>query len=343
MIEINDISKQYPAPGGGTISVLRSISLQVPAGSITAVVGPSGAGKSTLAKCISLLEKPSQGAIRVNGQDLTRLSGDALRRGRRAIGTVFQSSALLRRKTAWQNIALPLEYLGVVNLDIQRRVAELLDSVGLADKAGHYPAQLSGGQRQRIGIARALALQPQVLLADEATSGLDPESTSAILALLKRLRDQHGLSIILITHEMDAVRNAADAVAEIRNGAIVQQGTVRELLALPDSLLGRQLFPLNALPAGGGLLFHITYAAQPAVATDWISRISQRFGAQVDVLGGHVEMVGGRLAGRMQIGVRFSGARHSSQDIVEGLARLGIIAESREASAQPDQRWREAV
>src|SRR5476649_2641899 len=171
MIEINDISKQYPAPGGGTISVLRSISLQMPAGSITAVVGPSGAGKSTLAKCISLLEKPSQGAIRVNGQDLTRLSGDALRRGRRAIGTVFQSSALLRRKTAWQNIALPLEYLGVVNLDIQRRVAELLDSVGLADKAGHYPAQLSGGQRQRIGIARALALQPQVLLADEATSG----------------------------------------------------------------------------------------------------------------------------------------------------------------------------
>jgi len=344
MIEIDHLFKGYQAPDGKHVQVLRDISLTVPAGSITAVVGPSGAGNSTLAKCISLLEKPSRGSIRVNGQDLSQLSGEILRRERRAIGTVFQSSALLRRKTARENIALPLEYLGVVPRDITKRVDELLANVGLADKAGYYPAQLSGGQRQRVGIARALALQPQVLLADEATSGLDPESTAAILALLKQLRDDFGLSIILITHEMDAVRNAADAVAEIRNGSIIQQGLVRELLAAPDSLLGQQLFPLNAWPATGeGLLFQVTYAAYQPVEPDWISRISRQLGVEIDLLGGHVERVGDRLAGRLQVAMRFNGAAHATDDIISRLHRLGVNAEPI-GEPMPDRRaLREAV
>lgn len=186
MIEIERLSKHYRAPDGRVTEVLKNITLQVPEASITAVVGPSGAGKSTLAKCISLLEQPSGGSIRVNGSDLSRLDGEALRRARRAIGTVFQSSALLQRKSAWENIALPLRYLGVVERDIRARVGELLESVGLSHKASAFPAQLSGGQRQRIGIARALALRPSVLLADEATSGLDPEATATILELLKK-------------------------------------------------------------------------------------------------------------------------------------------------------------
>ncbi|GAA3584790.1 ATP-binding cassette domain-containing protein [Gibbsiella greigii] len=325
MIEIDDLHKHYRAPNGEPIPVLKGISLQVPAGSITAVVGPSGAGKSTLAKCISLLEKPSAGSIRVNGQDLSRLSGEALRRERRAIGTVFQSSALLQRKTAWQNIALPLAYLGVVPRDIDKRVKTLLAAVGLADKANFYPAQLSGGQRQRVGIARALALRPSVLLADEATSGLDPEATAAILNLLKQLRDEYGLSIILITHEMDAVRNAADAVAEIRNGAIVQQGPVRELLASPDSLLGSQLFPLQALPVADALRLQVTYSAEQAAATDWISRISQQFNLHIDLLGGHVEMVGGQLAGRLEIAVRYGSSQPALDELRAALLRLGVI------------------
>ncbi len=234
MIAIDDLHKSYRTADGRLSAVLKGLSLQVPERSITAVVGPSGAGKSTLARCISLLEQPDSGSIRINGKDLSALSGEALRRERRAIGTVFQSSALLSRRTAWENVALPLAWLGVVERDIKARVGELLESVGLSHKADAWPAQLSGGQRQRIGIARALALRPSVLLADEATSGLDPQATASVLALLKRLRDEYQLAIVLITHEMDAVRTAADAVAEIRDGTIVQYGRIEDLLARPD-------------------------------------------------------------------------------------------------------------
>ena len=249
MIAIDDLHKSYRTADGRLSAVLKGLSLQVPERSITAVVGPSGAGKSTLARCISLLEQPDSGSIRINGKDLSALSGEALRRERRAIGTVFQSSALLSRRTAWENVALPLAWLGVVERDIKARVGELLESVGLGHKADAWPAQLSGGQRQRIGIARALALRPSVLLADEATSGLDPQATASVLALLKRLRDEYQLAIVLITHEMDAVRTAADAVAEIRDGTIVQYGRIEDLLARPDSLLGQQLLPLTPAAA----------------------------------------------------------------------------------------------
>ncbi|MEF3099829.1 methionine ABC transporter ATP-binding protein [Raoultella terrigena] len=327
MIEIDDLHKSYRTAGGRVSEVLKGLSLRVPTGSITAVVGPSGAGKSTLARCISLLERPDSGSIRVNGNDLSLLSGEALRRERRAIGTVFQSSALLNRKTAWQNIALPLEYLGVVERDVKARVGELLESVGLSDKADAWPAQLSGGQRQRIGIARALALRPSVLLADEATSGLDPQATAAVLNLLKRLRDEYRLAIVLITHEMDAVRAAADAVAEIRDGAILQFGEVKELLARPDSLLGQQLLPLSPVAARSDLLLRLSYRWDVPVAIDWISRLSQQFALQIDLLGGHVEVINGRLAGRLQAGVRFQGERLSAGRMLALLAQLGIAAE----------------
>lgn len=329
MIEIDGLRKHYTAAGGRTVEVLKGISLTVPAASITAVVGPSGAGKSTLAKCISLLERPSSGSIRVNGEDLSRLSGAALRRERRAIGTVFQSSALLQRKTAWENVALPLEWLGVVPGEIKRHVGQLLDSVGLSDKAGYYPAQLSGGQRQRVGIARALALKPSVLLADEATSGLDPQATEAILLLLKQLRQQFGLSIILITHEMDVVRSTADAVAEIRDGQLVQQGPLQQVLSTPDSALAAQLFPLRPVTARGDLLLRLTCA--PPLATDWISQLSVQHNVQVDLLAAHVEEVAGQLAGRMQISVRFNQRPLSPEVLITALAQLGMKAQIIEA------------
>ncbi|GKO70162.1 methionine ABC transporter ATP-binding protein [Klebsiella quasipneumoniae] len=328
MIAIDDLHKSYRTADGRLSAVLKGLSLQVPERSITAVVGPSGAGKSTLARCISLLERPDSGSIRINGQDLSALSGEALRRERRAIGTVFQSSALLSRRTAWQNIALPLAWLGVVERDIQARVGELLESVGLSHKADAWPSQLSGGQRQRIGIARALALRPSVLLADEATSGLDPQATASVLALLKRLRDEYQLAIVLITHEMDAVRTAADAVAEIRDGTIVQYGRIEDLLARPDSLLGQQLLPLTpAAAAHSDLLLRLSYRWDVPVATDWISRLSQQWALQIDLLGGHVEVINGRLAGRLQAGVRFQGERLSPARLQDLLAQLGVTAE----------------
>lgn len=303
MIAIDDLHKSYRTADGRLSAVLKGLSLQVPERSITAVVGPSGAGKSTLARCISLLEQPDSGSIRINGKDLSALSGEALRRERRAIGTVFQSSALLSRRTAWENVALPLAWLGVVERDIKARVGELLESVGLSHKADAWPAQLSGGQRQRIGIARALALRPSVLLADEATSGLDPQATASVLALLKRLRDEYQL-------------------------AIVQYGRIEDLLARPDSLLGQQLLPLTpAAATHSDLLLRLSYRWDVPVATDWISRLSQQWALQIDLLGGHVEVINGRLAGRLQAGVRFQGERLSPARLQGLLAQLGITAE----------------
>ena len=183
-------------------------------------------------------------------------------------------------------------------------------------------------RQQRICIARALALRPSVLLADEATSGLDPQATASVLALLKRLRDEYQLAIVLITHEMDAVRTAADAVAEIRDGTIVQYGRIEDLLARPDSLLGQKLLPLTpAAATHSDLLLRLSYRWDVPVATDWISRLSQQWALQIDLLGGHVEVINGRLAGRLQAGVRFQGERLSPARLQGLLAQLGITAE----------------
>jgi len=318
MIQIKNLSKQFRLRNGSVVEVLKGIDLDVPDRSITAVIGPSGAGKTTLSRCISLLEQASSGSILVNGEELSALDRDGLRRARRAIGTIFQSSALLRRKTVAENIALPLRYLGVVESDIQRRVRELLVSVGLPDKVDYFPDQLSGGQRQRVGIARALVLHPQVLLADEATSGLDPEATESILALLKSLRDEFGLSIILITHEMSAVRDVADNVALIQAGRIVEQGSVRQLIADPLSGIGRQLLPVRPLIQyrEDEWLLELTYRADREVPADWISQISEHEQARVSLLGGSIEQVAGRLSGRVITAVRFA------RDDVGGVAQL---------------------
>jgi D-methionine transport system ATP-binding protein len=208
MIEVTALTKRY-----GSLTVLDGVDFAVQAGEIAAVVGPSGAGKSTLARCINLLEKPTSGSILVDGKDLTRLSRRELRSARRAIGTVFQSASLLQRMTAAENVALPLRYLDISHSERVTRVHELLDRVGMLHRANHYPAQLSGGQQQRIGLARGLALKPSVLLADEPTSGLDPQTTASILKLLAELRDELRVAVVLITHEMDVVRNVADSVA----------------------------------------------------------------------------------------------------------------------------------
>ncbi len=339
MIEIQDLHKAYPLPGGGTAEVLKGINLTVADRCITAVIGPSGSGKTTLSRCISLLDQPTAGSIRVNGTDLSHLSGESLRQQRRAIGTIFQSSALLRRKTAAENIALPLHYLGVVEAEIHKRVSELLDSVGLPDKARHYPGQLSGGQRQRIGIARALALGPQVLLSDEATSGLDPEATESILALLKRLKDQFSLSVILITHEMDVVRGAADQVAVLRQGRIIEQGSVRNLVADPASVVGSQLLPVSVpLSDDPALLqLEVRYAADRSVPADWISRLGEALPVRVSILGGSIEVADAGTIGRLRLGVsRRSGHLIETEAVLRELSRFGLnVAVLREPAPPP--------
>ncbi|MEH3077630.1 MAG: ATP-binding cassette domain-containing protein [Quadrisphaera sp.] len=245
MIELRSLTKTY-GEGQHATTVLDALDLTVSPGEITAVVGPSGAGKSTLAACTTLLERPTSGAVVVGGRDLTALSEKDLREARRGIGTVFQADGLLTRRTAAQNVELPLKHLGVVPAQRRARVAELLERVGLADKAHRYPHELSGGQRQRVGIARALALRPGVLLSDEATSGLDPQATASIVALLKELRDDLQLAVLFITHERDTVVAVADTVARLDHGRIVEHGALVDLLHTPASPLGRALLPRRA-------------------------------------------------------------------------------------------------
>lgn len=232
MLEIRELKKVYPGRTEG-VTALRGISLTVATGEFFGVVGRSGAGKSTLVRCINLLERPTSGSILVRGEEISRLKGAELRQARRRIGMVFQSFNLLWSRTAAGNVSLPLEIAGVPRDEARRRVAELLDLVGLADKADAYPSQLSGGQKQRVGIARALANQPDLLLCDEPTSALDPATTLSVLRLLKKINQELGLTVLLITHEMGAVRETCQRVAVLHEGRIAETGPVSEVFGRP--------------------------------------------------------------------------------------------------------------
>jgi len=327
MIEITSLTKRY-----GSHTVLDDVDFTVPSGSVAAVVGPSGAGKSTLFRCVNLLERPTAGTVRVDRQELTHLSRRELRVARRAIGTVFQSANLLRRLTAAQNVALPLHFLGLPGEETQQRVRELLERVGMLHRANHYPAQLSGGQRQRVGIARGLATRPSVLLADEATSGLDPETTGSILRLLTELRDDLGVTIVVITHEMDVVRSVADVVFQLDHGRIVEYGRVGDVVRRSDSALATALLPdqLAPRPPAGELVWQLRYQAA-SVDPAWLSRISRALGTDIALLSGLVETVGGEHAGRLTVRI----SAHLAEDkVTHSFAGYGIHARVAEAASE---------
>jgi len=239
VIQLIDVSKTFH--GEKEITALQNINLTIPDGQIFGVIGLSGAGKSTLVRCINGLEKPDHGQVIVNGVDINRLSTKELREMRKKIGMIFQHFNLLSSRTVAGNVAFPLELVGMNKQDIKQRVEELLSLVGLTDKAHVYPHQLSGGQKQRVGIARALANQPQVLLSDEATSALDPETTQSVLHLLAEINQRMGLTIILITHEMDVIQSICDHVAVIEQGQIVECGPVIEVFTKPQSSAAKRL------------------------------------------------------------------------------------------------------
>jgi ABC-type methionine transport system ATPase subunit len=333
MIEIENLTKRF-----GDRTVLDDISLSVGNGEILAVVGPSGAGKSTLSRCVSFLERPSGGTVRVDGKDFTRLEGPELLAARRSVGVIFQTAPLLRRRTVAQNVALPLEYLGATDGSKEKRVAELLDRVGLSDHSGQLPAQLSGGQKQRVGIARALALGPSYLLSDEATAGLDPSTTKAILALLSQLRDEFGLAIILITHEMEVVREIADSVARIDGGRIIESGAVDDVILDPTSSLARELLPDRpSVPfSGSGEIWEVSYASRE-VPLDWLTSIHTVpgiSGAQVSVLSASVEAIRGVAVGRAMLAISPSApAAFESYLNERGLHVVAVKSTSEETAA----------
>lgn len=326
MIEISGLTKAY-----GTTTVLDGIDFAVADAQIAAVVGPSGAGKSTLARCINLLERPTSGTIAVNGRELTRLSAGELRSARREIGTVFQSANLLRRLTAAQNVALPLRHAGVGETEVRSRVGELLERVDLLHRANYYPAELSGGQRQRVGLARGLALRPSVLLCDEATSGLDPDATATILRLLAALRDDLGVTVLVITHEMDVVRTVADVVAHLDHGRIVEQGAVSDVVRRSDSTLSRALLPMPPVVEVAGLrTWRLRYDGDH-VSPVWLAQAGRELGSDVAVLAALVEESATMPVGRLTVGLdpQLDEAR-----VVRVLAGLGIVAEVTESAVE---------
>lgn len=238
MIELKNITKTFEHKGKKNIA-LSNISLSVSEGKIVGVIGESGAGKSTLIRCVNLLERPNSGEVWIDGQNLMELSPSKLTSARRNIGMIFQHFNLLSSRTVFDNIAFPLELNHTPKTKIKNRVYELVELVGLTDKLDSYPANLSGGQKQRVAIARTLANNPKVLLSDEATSALDPSTTRSILSLLKDLNKELGITILLITHEMDVVKQICDDIAVMNGGKLIEQGSVSEIFSNPKTELAQ--------------------------------------------------------------------------------------------------------
>lgn len=294
-----------------TFKALDNVSYTVPSGAITGIIGRSGAGKSTLIRLVNGLERPSEGKVIVDGTDVSGMDEASLRRVRRSIGMIFQHFNLLSSRTVYDNVAMPLEIAGMSKTDIKARIEPLIEMVGLSDRRSHYPAQLSGGQKQRVGIARALATRPKLLLSDEATSALDPETTHQILELIKTINRDLGLTVLLITHEMEVVKAVTSRVAVMDEGRIVEQGltfdvftrpsneTTRTLLAalpggsLPD-WIGRRVYPVAK--GNDEALVRLTFfgatADQPLV-----SRLMQAIDAPVNIIAGTVDEIAGEPYG----------------------------------------------
>lgn len=239
MIHIHDLSKEYQTKKGSVVGVDR-VNLTIEKGEIFGIVGYSGAGKSSLLRCINLLERPTSGQIEVNGKNLTELKGEELRKARLKMGMIFQHFYLISQKTVGENIAFALKAAKTPKEKVTPRVLELLEMVGLTDKKDVFPAQLSGGQKQRVGIARALANNPSVLLCDEATSALDPNTTLSILRLLKKINRELNITIVLITHEMNVVKEICDRLAVMQDGRVLEEGRVYDIFSNPKEELTKE-------------------------------------------------------------------------------------------------------
>ncbi|APX93332.1 DL-methionine transporter ATP-binding subunit [Halomonas sp. 1513] len=312
MITLSNVSKTY-GQGDAAVEALKPLDLHVPEGAIYGVIGLSGAGKSTLIRCVNLLERPTSGQVSVDGQALTSLSGAALNQARHRIGMIFQHFNLLASRTVFANVALPLELMGVPRAEIHQRVLPLLELVGLSDKASQYPAQLSGGQKQRVAIARALASKPKVLLCDEATSALDPQTTGSILALLQEINRSLGLTILLITHEMEVVKRICHRVGLISDGYLVEEADVGDFFTAPRTQLGREFINefleleppralIERLDAAPGERSHpvvrLAFSGD-AVSTPLISRLARDCQIDVSILQAKVESIQDRTLGLM--------------------------------------------
>ena len=324
MIKFSHVEKTYDSPAG-PVPALKGIDLEIAKGEIYGIIGLSGAGKSTLVRCINMLERPTGGKVIVDGQDMTALSDSELREARKHIGMIFQHFNLLSSATVYDNIAFPLKLAGKSDSEIRSKVEPLLKLVGLEQKADQYPSQLSGGQKQRVGIARALASEPKVLLCDEATSALDPQTTKAILELIRDINRKLQLTVVVITHEMQVIKDICDKVAVIDKGVIAEEGTVLEVFTNPQQPITKEFISVllsNDLPAAfrGGkvshepdpeayMLLRLTFIGESAddpVIADMIRRFPD---VETTLLFGNLDHIKSTPFGRMIIGLRGDSAR----------------------------------
>jgi D-methionine transport system ATP-binding protein len=337
MIHIKNLHKTYATPHG-RFEALRGIDLDIAQGEVFGIIGPSGAGKSTLVQCINLLERPDEGTISIGDQSLTGLSEVQLRQQRRRIGMIFQGFNLLTRRTVYGNVALPLEIAGVARGEIPARVERLLALVGLEHLRDRFPSQISGGQKQRVGIARALANAPDVLLSDEATSALDPETTHTILDLLRDINRKTGVTVVMITHQMEVVREICDRVAVLSQGQIVEMGRTVDVFAAPrhevtrgmvsaatatelfeDTLLAvrqRMRDAVLARPDAPVRLLRLSLGGD-ATAGALISDLTRRFALDVHVVQARIDDVQG-----VAVGTAFILAQGAEQALQQALADL---------------------
>ncbi|RST72587.1 methionine ABC transporter ATP-binding protein [Siminovitchia acidinfaciens] len=303
MIEIESVTKQY-----NNVTAVDHVNLVIRQGEIFGIIGYSGAGKSTLLRCLNLLERPTEGKILIDGKDLTSLSDREVRKERQKIGMIFQHFHLISSKTVFENVAFSLKAAGKTKEEIKKRVPELLEMVGLSDRSSHYPAQLSGGQKQRVGIARALANDPKVLLCDEATSALDPTTTKSILQLLKKINETLGITIVLITHEMEVVQDICHRVAVMENGKVVEVADVYDIFANPKTALSKQFvqtvhslaLPERLLEGRKGPIVQITFQGESAEEAV-ISETLRQFNVNANILHGQISYIQDRPLGTLII------------------------------------------
>lgn len=307
MIEIKNLSKTFKT-ADSSLDALKNVSLTINDGDIYGIIGMSGAGKSTLVRCINMLERPTEGQILIDGVDMGSLSSKQLRDARRNITMIFQGFNLLMQRNCLKNICFPLELEGMKKEDAKKRALELLEIVGLPDKAKAYPAQLSGGQQQRIAIARALATNPKVLLCDEATSALDPNTTHSILNLIRDINKKLGITVIIITHQMSVVEETCNRVAILDNGTVVEQGEVSTVFAHPQSAAAKRLvFPDASdeifAPASDEHRIRVVFNGAFATNTPLITKMAMDGGIAANILAASTRCIGDKVYGNMLLGI----------------------------------------
>ena len=327
IVELRGLSKTF-GTGAEQVAALQNVSVSVQPGEIFGIIGLSGAGKSTLVRCINLLERPDKGQVLFHGKDLMTMSTKELRQVRRKISMIFQSFNLLEQRTSLDNICFPMELAGVPRAKAKARAQELLDIVGLPDKANAYPVQLSGGQKQRIAIARALASDPEVLLCDEATSALDPQTTNSILNLLQNIRRERKITVILITHQMSVIEQICNRVAILDSGVVAEIGAVETVFSNPQSAAGRRLVsPDVALPLStwngpvARIAFNGNTSEEPIIAS-----VAMEKGIKLSILGADTRNVDGKAFGTMLVSLPEDKAKQ--QEVLEYLNHFdGVTAE----------------